>query len=72
MSIWLCTSSFYLLIYFTSLYSYCVTAVCNGKVFGVGIVLMYTQHLMDTKHFGSALFGSIDVVFVNYFELIIK
>lgn len=27
---------------------------------------------MDTKHLGSAVFSSINVVFVNYFEPIIK
>lgn len=41
-------------------------------MFSAGIVLIYTQHLMDTKHLGSAIFSSINVVFVNYFELIIK
>lgn len=73
-----CQSSFvlvafiYLLVYFTSLYSYCVIAVCKRKMFGVGIGLMHTQHLTDTKHLDSALFGSVNVVFLNYFELIIK
>lgn len=46
-----CQSSFvleafiYLLIYFISFYSYCDTAVCNRKVFGVGIVLIYTHNI---------------------------
>lgn len=62
----------YLLIYFTSLHSYCDIAVCKRKGFGVDIVLTYTQHLTDTKYFGAAVFGSISVVLVNYFELIIK
>lgn len=72
-----CQSSFvvvafiYLLVYFTSLYSYCDTAVGNRKVF-VGTVLIYSQHLTDTKHPGSAGFGSNNVVFVNYFEVIVN
>lgn len=71
-SLALYSCSIYLFIYFTALYSYCDTAVCNRKVFGVGIVLIYTQHLRDTKHHGSAIFNFISVVFVNYFELIVK
>lgn len=66
-----CQSSFVLvaficlLIYFTSFYSYCDIAICDIKVFGVGIVLIYTLHLMDTKRLCSAVFSSINVVFLS-------